>query len=55
MTDPDSPPPLEPQTPDDPPGSTPDEVPQQPPPVQPGDERPYGAAPGLFPPVTSPD
>jgi hypothetical protein len=55
MTDPDAPPPLEPQTPDDPPGSTPDEVPLEPPPVQPGDDRPYGAAPAPFPPVTSPD
>ncbi|ADG11151.1 hypothetical protein B7G68_13820 [Caulobacter segnis] len=55
MTDPDAPPPIEPKPPEYEPGVIPVEEPQPSPPVDPGDDRPYGAAPSLVPPVTSPD
>lgn len=56
MTDPDAPPPIEPSQPDYEPGAVPDEEPMQQPPVKPGDDRPYDAAPASFPPpLTSPD
>lgn len=43
MTDPDAPPPLEPASPEYDPGTMPDEEPMPSPPVEPGDDRPYGA------------
>jgi len=51
MTDPDAPPPIDPPTPDIDPGNTPDEIDPGPapveeppllPPLDPGDERPFG-------------
>jgi len=45
MTDPEAPPPIEPRPPEYDPGSMPDEYPQPASPVDPGDERPYDAAP----------
>mgnify|MGYP000008800597 CR=1 FL=1 len=55
MTDPEAPPPIEPSQPDYDPGATPVEEPMREPPVDPGDDRPYGDAAAPFPPVTSPD
>ena len=43
MTDPEAPPPTEPQPPEYDPGATPVEEPSNPPPIDPGDDRPYGA------------
>lgn len=45
MTDPETPPPLEPHPPEYDPGNTPDEEPMPSPPIEPGDDRPYDAAP----------
>jgi hypothetical protein len=51
MTDPEAPPPIDPATPEIDPGNTPDEIDPGPapveepplsPPLDPGDERPYG-------------
>ena len=55
MTDPDAPPPTEPKPPEYEPGVIPVEEPPTSPPVDPGDDRPYGVAPSLVPPVISPD
>jgi hypothetical protein len=51
MTDPDAPPPIDPPAPEIDPGAAPDEIepgpapmdePPMSPPIQPGDDRPYG-------------
>lgn len=55
MTDPDAPPPPEPKSPEYEPGVVPVEEPPTSPPVDPGDDRPYGAAALLVPSVNSPD
>ncbi len=44
MTDPDAPPPTEPKPPEYEPGAVPVEEPPTSPPVDPGDDRPYGVA-----------
>ena len=48
MTDPDAPPPVEPGPPEYDPGSMPEENPMPSPPVEPGDDRPYGVATHAF-------